>query len=144
MVKFHFLVFILTKVSFLLLIVYLTVYVLFRTCLLYLSNVFVRYYRTQKRYRWYNPSTRKHFMSANVSFFEFVSYFSTQFLITISEIIPPSLSMSLHTPASTVTSPVLPIEITDPHASKPVQNFRYIYTHRPKVPAFEPIPANSI
>ena len=50
--------------------------------------------------------------------------------------------VTLSTHASTVALPVPPSETTDPPASKPVRYFRYIYTHRPKVPASEPIPTN--
>ena len=31
----------------------------------------------QKRYRWYNPILRKHFVSTDVTFFEDTSYYST-------------------------------------------------------------------
>ena len=39
-------------------------------------------------------------------------------------------------------SPMPPAETTDPPASKPVRDFRYVYTHRTKVPASEPVLAN--
>jgi len=81
-------------------------------------------------------------MSADVTLFEFVSYFSPQVSVTISEIVPPSLSVSLPTPASIVSSRVPPVETPDPPATKPVRDFRYVYTHHPKVPASEPVPAN--
>ena len=35
-----------------------------------------------------------------------------------------------------------PAKATDPPASKSVQDFRCVYTHRPKVPASDPIPTN--
>ena len=35
--------------------------------------------------------------------------------------------------------PVPPVETQDPPATKPVRDFRYAYTHRPKVPASEPV-----
>jgi len=79
-------------------------------------------------------------VSADVTFFESVPYFSPQVPITISEIVPPSSTVPLPTPASIAYSPVPPVETQDPHATKPVRNFRYVYTHRPKVPAFEPVP----
>ena len=69
-----------------------------------------------------------------------LSYFSTQIPLTVSETVPPSLSVPLPTPASIVSSPAPPTETKDPPASKPVRNFRYVYTHRLKVPASEPIP----
>jgi len=37
---------------------------------------------------------------------------------------------------------VPPTETTDPPVSKPVRDFRYVYTHGPKVPTSEPISAN--
>jgi len=80
-------------------------------------------------------------VSADV-IFESVLYFSTQVPVTISETVPPSLSVSLPTLASNVSSPVSPAETKVPPASKPARNFRYVYTHRPKVPASEPIPTN--
>jgi len=73
--------------------------------------------------------------------FEFVSYFSTQVPLTVSETVPHSLFVPLPTSASTVSLPVPPAETKDPPASKPVRDFRYVYTHRPKVPASDPIPA---
>ena len=73
-------------------------------------------------------------MSHSLSFF----HISLHRFLTVSETIPPSLSVPLPTPASTVSSPVLPAETKDPPASKPV---RYVCTHRLKVPASEPIPA---
>jgi len=59
--------------------------------------------------------------------------------LTVSETVTPSLSVPLPTPTSTVSLPVPPAETKDLPASKPVQNFRFVYTHRPKVPASEPI-----
>jgi len=104
--------------------------------------LFVGYSRTQKGYWCYNPSTRKYLVYANVTFFESVSYFSTQVSVTISEIVPPPLFVSLPTPVDTASLPVPPAETTDPPASKLVRNFRYVYTHLSKVPASEPVPAN--
>jgi len=37
--------------------------------------------------------------------------------------------------------PIPPAETKNPPASKPIWDFRYVYTHRPKVPASDPIPA---
>jgi len=79
-------------------------------------------------------------VSVDVTFFEFVPYFSPQASITISGTAPPSLTVPLPTPASTVSSPVPPVETQDPPATKPVQNFRYVNSHRPKVPTSEPVP----
>jgi len=82
-------------------------------------------------------------VSTDVMFFEAIPYFSPQVPITISKIVPLSLSVSLLTPASTVSSPVPLVETLDPPASKPVRDFRYVYTHRSKVPASGPVPVNS-
>ena len=38
--------------------------------------IFLDYSHTQKGYRWYNPSFRKHFVSADVTFLEDVPYYS--------------------------------------------------------------------
>ena len=78
-------------------------------------------------------------MSANFTFFESVPYFSPQVPITISDIVPPSSTMSLPTPASTISSPVSLVETQDPPAIKPVRDFRYVYTHHLKVPTSEPV-----
>jgi len=45
--------------------------------------------------------------------------------------------VSLLTSASTVSLPVPSVEIQDPPAPKPVWDFRYVYTHCPKVPVSE-------
>ena len=90
----------------------------------------------------YNPSTRNYLVSVDVTFFASVPYFFTQDPITISESVPPSLSLPLSTPVDADSLSVPPVETTDPPTSKPVQDFRYVYTHRPKVPASEPVPAN--
>ena len=74
-----------------------------------------------------------------MTFFESIPYFSLHVPITISDIVPPSVIVLLPTPASIVSSPVPPVETQDPPATKPVWNFRYIYTHRPKVPASEAV-----
>ena len=78
--------------------------------------VFVGYFRTEKEYQYYNPSTKKYLIYGYMlmSFFESVPYFSTQVPVTISETVPPSLSVSLPTPASTVSAPVPPVETPDP------------------------------
>ena len=79
-------------------------------------------------------------MCADVTFFESVSYFSPQVPITISETVPPSPTVLLPTPASIVSSLVTLVETQDPPATKSVWDFRCVYTHRPKVPASEPVP----
>jgi len=102
-----------------------------------IKYVFVGYSRTQKWYQCYNPFTRKHLVSADVTFFESVPYFSIQISVTISGIVPSLLSMLLSTPADTDSLPMLPAKTTDPPASKTIRDFRYVYTYRPKVPAAE-------
>ena len=104
--------------------------------------VFVRYFRTQKGYRCYNPSTRKYLASADVTFFEFVTYFSSrkQNHVTTSEIIPLPLFIQ-HAPSFTNSSLVPLVDTLDPPALKPIRDFRYIYTHRQKISASEPAPA---
>jgi len=47
--------------------------------------------------------------------------------------------MPLPAPASIISSSVSPVETQDPPAPKPVQDFKYVYTHRPKVPTSEPV-----
>ena len=81
-------------------------------------------------------------MFADVTFFESVPYFSPQVSVTASETIPPSLSVPLPAPAATDPSPVLLVVTSKLLASKPIQNFRYFYTHRQKASAFEPGQAN--
>jgi len=102
--------------------------------------VFIGYSRTQKEYQCYNLLTRKYLLSNDI-FFEFVLYFATQVPLTVSEIVPLPLSVSLPTLAFTVFSPVTPAETHNPPASKSVRDFRYVYTHCLKVPVSEPIPA---
>ena len=54
--------------------------------------------------------------------------------------LPLSPTVLLSTP-STAFSPVPPVETQDHPTTKSVRDFRYVYTHRPKVPASEPVPA---
>ena len=82
MVKFHFPVFILTKMYFPLL-VFFVVRVLFRTCLLIwiksprpIKCVHVGYSRTQKGYWCYSSSNKKYFVSTDVTFLGSVPYCS--------------------------------------------------------------------
>jgi len=80
-------------------------------------------------------------VSVDVTFFEFVPYFPPQVPVTTTGIVPP-LSMSLLAPASTNSSPVSPVDTSEHTASKPIQDFRYVYTHRQKVPIAESVWAN--
>ena len=59
----------------------------------FIKRVFVGYFRTQKGYRCYNPSTKKYFVSADVTFFESVLYFSPPVPGTASASIPFLLSV---------------------------------------------------
>ena len=81
-------------------------------------------------------------VSADVTFFESSSYFSPQVPVSISEMVLSSLSVSLPTPASTVAPSVSLVETQDLPATKPVRDFKYVYTHRSKVSSSEPVPAN--
>jgi len=107
-----------------------------------IKYVFIGYSKTQKGYWCYNPSTIKYLVPVDVTFFESVLYFPQQVHVTASEIVPPSMFVSLSASTFTVSSPLPPVKTLAPPASKPVRDFRYVYTHRPKVPISELIPAN--
>ena len=95
--------------------------------------VFVGYSRTQKEYWCYSPSTRKYFVSADVTFFELIPYFSPQGPVTASESISFSLSVVLPAPADVhdVFSPVSLKDTAVPPTPKPSRkkDFRHVYTH---------------
>ena len=78
-------------------------------------------------------------------FFESVPYFSSQSSITASESIPLLSPVQLHALALVpdVFSLVLPEETTTPLAPQSLKNFWYVYTHRQKNPASEPVPVDS-
>ena len=84
-------------------------------------------------------------MSADVIFFESVPYFSLQTPVTTSEFVLLSSSIPLPAPAPfhDVSSPVSLEHTTMPPASKPVRDFRFVYTHRQKVPTSEQVLADS-
>ena len=56
--------------------------------------------------------------------------------------VPPLLSVPLSTPVYTDSLPLPSAETTNSPASNLVWGFRYVYTHRPKVPASKLVPAN--
>ena len=66
-------------------------------------------------------------MSADVTFFESISYFSPQGLVTASGFIPlpPSVLLSAHAPAhvSDVSSPVSHVHTIEQPTSKHIRNF---------------------
>jgi len=106
--------------------------------------VFIRYSRTQKGYRCYNPSTKKYFVSTDITFLESVSYFSPPAPDIASVYVPLPLSVPLSAPASPDSSPVPPKDTSEPNASTPVRlpvkDFEIVYTHRQKILAFESVP----
>ena len=59
--------------------------------------------------------------------------------------IPLLRSVPLYAPALVpdVSSPVSPTYTTELPVPKSLRDFRYVYTHRSKVPAFESVPTNS-
>ena len=105
--------------------------------------VFVGYSRTQKGYQCYNSSTRKYFVFADVKFFESIPYFSPQNPVCLRNYFSSTV-VSLPAPASAASSPVSLVDISEPSASKSVWDFRYVYTHRQKVSASEPAPADPL
>jgi len=145
-----FLVFILSKVFFSLLLVFSVVRVLLRTYLLVWINsprsikcVFVRYSRTQKGYRCYSPYNKKYLMSADVTFFESIPYFSLQNLVTASESLFHRLFCCMHLLFPDV-SLLVSLENITYHLHQSLLGISdSLYTHRQKVPASEPVLANS-
>jgi len=83
-----------------------------------------------------------YFVFADVTFFEFVLYTRSSYCI---EVYPSfiSLSFSVPAPVPDVSSSVPPTNTTEPSAPKPLRDFRYHYTHQPKVLISESVPADS-
>ena len=75
-----------------------------------------------------------------------VLYFSPQRLVTDSKNIPLRLSVPLPVPLyapAPADSSLVPLKDTlEPPASKSIRDFKYVYTHRQKVSASEPTPAD--
>jgi len=98
--------------------------------------VFVGYFRTQMGYQCYNPS-----VSADVMFLSL-------FYISLHSILLLSLKLFLFhyllpAPAFDDSLPGPLVDISKLHASKPVRDFRYVYTYHQKVPAAESAPVDS-
>ena len=72
--------------------------------------IFLGYSHTQKGYWYYNPSLRKHFVSADVTFFEDVPYYSSTGRQLQESILPTSVILT-HVPA---IPQILPISIVPP------------------------------
>ena len=83
----------------------------------------------------------KYLVFVDVMFFKSVLYFNPQVPITTFETVPLSPSVSLPTPASTISSSLSPIKTQDPPATKSVRDFKYVCTHHLKVLVFKPVPA---
>ncbi|XP_042957788.1 uncharacterized protein LOC122293310 [Carya illinoinensis] len=73
-----------------------------------LPSLFVGYSRTQKGYHCYSPALRRYFTSADVTFFEFIPFFSNTFSSVECDPLPlPTLTLSpSQSPNLTQPSPV--------------------------------------
>ena len=74
----------------------------------------------------------KNIVSADVTFFESVPYFSPQIPVITSESIPlpPYVSLTAHAHVLDVSSLVSLADTIETPIPKPFQDFRYVYTHR--------------
>ena len=82
--------------------------------------VFLGYSRLQRGYRCYSPDTNRYFISTNVTFFEYSSFFSS----TVRPSAPDVLSIPLVLPSLNFPSP--PPDVV----TRPLQ----VYTRRPRPP----------
>ena len=103
-----------------------------------LKCVFLGYHRSQKGYRCYSPTLRRYLISADVTFFESVTYYESlpdPLSATIPLDLPKSISPSLlplepitYAPLETppVAPPTVPLEtpLVDPPTVQPLQTYR--------------------
>ena len=75
--------------------------------------IFLSYSRTQKGYRYYSPSLRKHFVSADVTFFEDISYYSPKGK-QLQESMLSALAIPTHVPIAPPTSPIFIVPLAPP------------------------------
>ena len=87
----------------------------------------------------------KYFVSADVTFFEFIPYFSPQSPVTAlkSILLLPPIPLPAPAYAPNVSSPVSSEDTIEPTVPKHLWDFRYVYTHRQKVFTSEPVLADS-
>jgi len=73
--------------------------------------------------------TTESIVSANITFFESISYFSPHSLVTASEPIPilPSVLLLAFVSVLDVSLPVSPEDTTEPPALKPLWDFKYVH-----------------
>ncbi|KAJ9693611.1 hypothetical protein PVL29_009531 [Vitis rotundifolia] len=101
--------------------------------------IFLGYSRLQKGYRCYSPATHRYFLSANVTFFEDSSFFSSSESLLISEVLPlPYIS-----PPSDALSRPLQVYYHRHRAVAPPLSLAEVPNDSPPVPPISPIPALS-